>query len=91
MDGECLCGPYTGGIVNVNKAVTLKGANFGVSCSGTRGTESTINGGAGTAVTIASNGVTIDGFTINGAFGISDASYVGLSVSNNIINATATA
>ncbi|MEI7725000.1 MAG: hypothetical protein WCK09_07830, partial [Bacteroidota bacterium] len=72
----------------VDKSLTISGANSAVSCTGSRGAESVINGGAGTAITIASNGVTISGFTITGATGISDATYEGFTAQNNIITAS---
>src|SRR5882724_11252700 len=49
--------------VNVNKAVTLQGFNFGVAGSGVRTIESTITGG----VKISADNVVVDGFKITGA------------------------
>jgi hypothetical protein len=62
--------------VSVNKSLTLRGANYGVSCTGVRGAESILNGtGASGSKTISvdADGVTINGFTITnplGSFGI---------------------
>ena len=60
--------------VTVNKSLTLKGANAGVSAGanpGTRGAESIINGG----IKISASNVTIDGFQIQGGnLGSGDAS-----------------
>jgi len=57
-------GEYDGN-VQVEKALTLAGANAGVSAgvdAGSRGDESIINGG----IQVSADGVTIDGLTING-------------------------
>jgi hypothetical protein len=54
--------------VSINKALTLLGANAGVTGAGVRGAESRIvtNGNQNAVVTITSNNVTIDGFFIDG-------------------------
>ncbi len=49
--------------ITVDKDVTLLGANAGIACDG-RSTESTVAGTGGATVTVASDGVTIDGFEI---------------------------
>jgi hypothetical protein len=67
--------------VNVTKALTINGANVGVACDDTRGAESVIMGT--TAVTISSNGVTIDGFQLEGVTGVSSAGYTQASIVNN--------
>jgi hypothetical protein len=71
--------------VVVDKALTINGANAGIACDGTRGAESVILGT--TVVTIASNGVTIDGFTLEGITGITSTGFVDVSLVNNKINA----
>jgi hypothetical protein len=66
-DGDTiLVGPGTySGFVNVNKSVTIDGANFGVSgTGGGRGAESVLTGG----VRISVAGVTIDGVKIAGTY-----------------------
>ena len=74
--------------VNINKPLTLLGANAGTACSDTRDDESVLNAGpAGTAITIESDGVTIDGFTIQGAVGIVSENNSELQVLNNIVEA----
>jgi hypothetical protein len=70
--------------VNVTKALTINGANVGVACDDTRGAESVIMGT--TAVTISSNGVTIDGFQIEGVTGVSSAGYTQASIVNNKVD-----
>jgi hypothetical protein len=71
--------------VNVTKALRIKGANVGIPCTGVRGPESIIMGT--TAVTIASNGVAIDGFQIEGITGVSSAGYTKDTIWNNKVNA----
>ncbi len=53
---------------NVNKPLTLLGANAGIAGSGVRGGETVLltSGNASAVVTLTSSNVTIDGFTING-------------------------
>ena len=81
-------GTYTE-LVTVSKGVTIKGANFGTSCTAARVGESIVAGGTGTAFTITSDGVTIDGFTITGTTGVTSTGFKGPQVKNNIINAGA--
>ncbi len=51
--------------VTINKALILNGANAGVNAvTGIRGSESTIDGGTTTAVSISASNVVLDGFTI---------------------------
>lgn len=71
--------------VNVTKALKIKGANVGIPCTGVRAAESIIMGT--TAVTIASNGVTIDGFQIEGITGVSSSGYTRDTIRNNKVNA----
>ncbi len=74
----------------VNKPVTLLGANHGVAGCGSRGLESTINAGAGNAITIAASNVVVDGFTLVGVESVVDTGgYVGVTVQNNVITAAA--
>jgi hypothetical protein len=83
-------GVYNENII-VNKPLTLNGANSGISCSAGRGAESIINGTSGSgsvAISIASDGVTIDGFTISnplGSFGIYAQGRNNTTVQYNII------
>jgi parallel beta-helix repeat protein len=78
-------GTYTENLT-INKEVNLQGANFGTPGCGVRLTESTIAGGIGTAVTIAASNVTIKGFEITGATGVSMTSVNNVNVSNNKLN-----
>lgn len=77
--------------VTVNKSLTLKGANYGVSCSGGRSTETVVNGmlGSNTATfDVQASNVNIDGFTItnhNGSYGISENGRSNLDFEHNII------
>lgn len=74
--------------VTINTDVSLFGANAGVTANGTRGDESVVNGGSGTAFSISAANVSIDGFTLQGMTGVmanaSDLS--GLTVANNIMD-----
>nr|MCU0467901.1 right-handed parallel beta-helix repeat-containing protein [Arcicella sp.] len=58
--------------VNIDKSLTLKGANFGVACAGTRSAESNISGITPglPAVTISASNVIFDGFQVNGMAGL---------------------
>lgn len=73
--------------VNLNKSVTLLGADAGTACGGAG--SSVISNPAGTAVTIAADNVTVDGFAIAGATGVSDAGFANAVVRNNQVNAGA--
>src|SRR5688572_23132499 len=58
-------------LVTVNKAVTLRGPNFGLHGSETRGAEAIVNGALvsttrTTSFNVTVSGVTIDGFTVEG-------------------------
>jgi hypothetical protein len=82
-------GNYPENIV-INKDIFLKGANSSKPCNClfTRGTESIISGSATVAVTIASDGVTIDGFMITnpgGNFAIYAEGRNDITVMNNKI------
>ena len=82
---EVDAGTYTEN-VTVNKSLTIKGANFGTTGCGTRVAESIVAGGAGTAFTVSANGVTIDGFNITGATGVTSTGFEGLRIKNNLVN-----
>ncbi|MDR3459626.1 MAG: HYR domain-containing protein, partial [Verrucomicrobiae bacterium] len=74
--------------VTANKPVTLLGADHGLACGGTGA--SVINAGpAGTAVTVTAADVTVDGFALQGAAGLSDTGHAGLVVQNNQVTAGA--
>lgn len=81
-------GTYTEQVA-VNKSLTLAGANTGVPGNGIRGTESVVDGGAGTAVTIDANNVTLDGFNLLGATGVSLGNQSGTVIQNNLIQTNA--
>lgn len=81
-------GTYTEN-VNINKSLTILGANAGISGSGARGAESTLEGN----ITIAANGITIDGMAFDGGAsairGESGANaYDDLTIRNNLIENT---
>jgi len=74
----------------INKDITLLGANAGQPCYGTRVDESVISGSSSVAVNIATDGVTIDGFSITnpgGNFAIYAEGRNNTLVTNNIISA----
>jgi hypothetical protein len=74
--------------VSVNKDVTLLGANVGLAC-GSRGAESLISGSGGAALTVTSDGVTIDGFEITnpaGNYAIAATGRNDLTIQYNNIN-----
>lgn len=84
-------GTYTEVLV-VNKGVTIQGPNVGVApnCTGNRANEEAVIATAdgSTPVTVAANGVTLDGFTITNPEGnnaIYSSGFGGLTVKNNII------
>ena len=85
--GQVIVAAGTYAPVNANKPVTLLGANAGTACGGSG--DSIIAGGTGTAVTIAANNVTVDGFALTGAIGVSNTGYTGAVVQNNQINTAA--
>ncbi|HZV69056.1 MAG TPA: autotransporter-associated beta strand repeat-containing protein [Saprospiraceae bacterium] len=74
--------------INVDRSLFLFGSNVGVSCTGMRVTESVISGSGGVAVTINSDDVTIDGFTITnplGSYGVYTKGRSNITVVKNII------
>lgn len=78
--------------ITVNKSLTLRGANTGTAltaCGETRLAETVINGSTGAAITIASNGVTVDGFELQGAIGYTNIGFTDLVVTNNKVNTVA--
>jgi len=78
--------------INVDKSLIIKGANAGIDPNtGTRTTESTIGSGSGNIVTINSDNVVIDGFTItnyggNSGVGIYSSDKSNLTIKNNRIS-----
>ena len=78
--------------VSIAHALALKGAQAGVDARGTRGAESTINGGAGAAITVTADNVTVDGFTLGGPVSQGSAAIVmmgansGETIQNTIVN-----
>src|SRR2546427_11740625 len=56
--------------VTIGRPLTLLGPNAGISWSGARVGEAVVTSGATTFNLISGQSVTIDGFTINGNFGI---------------------
>jgi hypothetical protein len=81
-------GTYTESVSAV-KSVALLGANVGVAGCAARGPESIINGGSGAAVSVGSIGVTVDGFRLEGATGVSDLGFAALTAQNNVMAVTA--
>ncbi|MBK9689269.1 MAG: hypothetical protein IPO65_16515 [Saprospiraceae bacterium] len=92
MSGHTLvisAGTFNENII-INKALTLLGANQGVNgCSPARVAETTIDGGSGTAITIASNGVTLNGLEITGNTAVASSTYTNLTIINNKVVADA--
>ena len=81
-------GTYTEN-VSANKAITLSGANAGQAGCMARLAESTIAGGLGTALTVAADDVTVDGFEMTGVTGISSLGRIGVALRNNKVTAIA--
>jgi hypothetical protein len=72
--------------VTIARPLTLLGPNTGVSWSGTRGPEAVVTSAATTFNLTNGQNVTIDGFTINGDFGVYvSGSTTGTVIQNNII------
>lgn len=80
--------------VTVNKALTIKGNNFGIAGNGTRNAESIISGnnGAHGGFVVTADNVIIDGFTVSGCGGTygtgvySSPATQGFTLQNNIIS-----
>jgi hypothetical protein len=78
--------------VTIPRPLTLNGARVGIDARGRTGAESVINGGVGANITITADGVTVDGFTLNGPVSSGTAAIVmqtgntGETIQNNIIN-----
>ncbi|MFB0500638.1 MAG: PGF-pre-PGF domain-containing protein [Candidatus Hadarchaeaceae archaeon] len=84
---EVAAGTYNEQVV-INKQLTLNGANADVNAvTGTRGSESIIDGVTSTAITISADNVIVDGFTLDGGITLDDLanSISGGTISNNII------
>jgi hypothetical protein len=65
--------------------VILAGANAGTAGNAARVTETIIDGELGTAVTIASDNATLDGFNLTGAIGVALGDYDAATIQNNLI------
>jgi hypothetical protein len=78
--------------VTIPRPLTLNGAQAGNDARVRSGAESIINGGVGANITITADGVTVDGFTLNGPVSSGTAAIVmqtgntGETIQNNIIN-----
>jgi len=77
--------------VLVNKPLTLKGANYNVSCTGNRGAETVVRGVGGStlaAIQIEANNVTVNGFTStdpNGSYGILIMGRSNINIQYNVV------
>ncbi|MBK8633761.1 MAG: right-handed parallel beta-helix repeat-containing protein [Saprospiraceae bacterium] len=74
--------------VTVNKPLILQGEQAGIACDGSPSSESIISGTGGSVVTVAADGVTLDGFSITGPtsqFGIAANAKSNLILKNNRI------
>jgi len=72
--------------VTIGRPLTLLGPNAGISWSGARNPEAVVSSGATTFNLVNGQNVTIDGFTINGDFGVYvSGSTTGTVIENNII------
>jgi len=84
-------GMYNENVV-IPRSLSLNGAQVGIDARGRSGAESIINGGVAANITITANGVTVDGFTLNGPSSSGTAAIVmqtgntGETVQNNIIS-----
>jgi hypothetical protein len=84
-------GTYAGS-TNVNKAVTIQGAQAGIDARNRSGEETVLTtSGTASNFNVTASSVVIDGFTLNGPIGDSAAlnlmgSFSGTTVKNNIIN-----
>jgi hypothetical protein len=71
--------------INITKDITLNGNNAGTDGCDTRIPESVIAGSTGTAVTISSNGVVLNGFSITGMTGVSSSGFSDIQITNNLM------
>lgn len=84
-------GSYTENVI-IFRSLTLNGAQAGVDARTRSGPESVINGGSLANITITADGVTVDGFTLNGPVSQGTAAIVmmgantGETIQNNIVN-----
>ena len=84
-------GTYNENVV-IPRSLSLNGAQVGIDARGRSGAESIINGGVAANITITADGVTVDGFTLNGppssglAAIVMQTGNTGETVQNNIIN-----
>jgi hypothetical protein len=84
-------GNYSENVV-IPRGLTLNGAQAGVDARTRSGPESIINGGLLANITITADGVTVDGFTLNGPVSQGTAAIVmmgantGETIQNNIVN-----
>ena len=80
--------------LDINKSVTILGANHGIDGTGARGAETIIVSSASLAITLRADNVTIDGVTVigNGDFGrlgnADPAPVTGAVITNNIVTVT---
>ncbi|MBL7131536.1 MAG: right-handed parallel beta-helix repeat-containing protein [Candidatus Omnitrophica bacterium] len=90
VDGSTVnvtAGTYAEQVI-IDKQLSLNGANTDVNAvTGTRGSESIIDGGTSTAITISADDVIVDGFTLDGGITLDDLvnPISGGTISNNII------
>src|SRR5437588_6977085 len=84
-------GTYNENVI-IPRSLTLNGAQAGIDARGRSGDESIINGGVAANITITADGVTVDGFTLNGPSSSGTAAIVmqtgntGETIQNNIVN-----
>ena len=84
-------GTYNENVV-IPRTLTLNGAQAGIDARGRSGAESIINRGVAANITITADGVTVDGFTLNGPSSSGTAAIVmqtgntGDTIQNNIVN-----
>src|SRR6266404_659614 len=84
-------GTYNENVI-IPRSLTLNGAHAGIDARGRSGAESIINGGVLANITITANGVTVDGFTLNGPSSPGTAAIVmqtgntGETIQNDIVN-----
>ncbi|HNA32472.1 MAG TPA: DUF1565 domain-containing protein, partial [Flavobacteriales bacterium] len=79
-------GTFTENVTVDKTNMSLNGAQAG-NARCTPATESTIDGGTGTAVTIAADGVTLNGFHLDAKTGVSSSTWSGATISYNLVDA----